>query len=663
LCLEELHVEPTPADLIRVASILWGPPHKGSKAGELRFGRHDSKSLDVDNGVWFDHEEGVGGGTRELYEKAGQSLPQSSGEPSLRRPRQIVATYDYNDESGTLLFQTVRFASGSPRFLQRQPDGRGGWDWNIAGVRRVLYRLPELLAADDDEPVVVPEGEKDVDRLRANGLAATCNPMGAGKWLPEHTEALRGRDILLLPDNDNAGREHSARIAAALAGVARSIVTINLPGLPEKGDVSDWFNQGHTADDLIELYRVTPLNVPGQEPLAEPPPRNMRAQLLPDVPLNLIPPRPWVYGNFLLRGHTAVLGARDGGGKGQIAIGIALGLITGRFDILHEKVRQTGPVAIISYEDDRDEWQRRIGAACLVHGLDYGLARQSFYFLDLPDRRIVLAELLNGKTLFPDGDEIIAALRDIGAVAFIIDPFNHAHQVQDGNSNVLIAQVAGETERIAAMSRTAGLVLHHVRKGSEGKVDDLMGATALRATFRSCRILQGMDAKTAESFDLDEPWRYIRIADSKENYSIPADQAFWYRLASIGLPNGTDEYPDGDNVGVATHWTPPSPFAGLDWGLVLSVLGQIDRGMEDGYRYSSSRQATKRWAGNLLIEADKPAELAGRIIAGWLDSGLLRNEEYHNPDSKDQPGLVVDATKLAAMRNAAAAPGIDVSDL
>lgn len=657
-------MEPTSADLIRVASILWGPPHKGSKAHEIRFGREDSKKLDLDKLVFHDFETKTGGGWVELYRLAGEPLPTRDEQPAIRR--RIVATYDYVDESGKLLFQTVRYASGKPRFHQRQPDGKGDWIWSIINpyVRRVLYRLPELLGEDEEEIVWLAEGEKDVDRMRATGFASTCNPMGAEKWLPEYSEVLRGRRVAVLADNDEAGRKHTAQISASLDGVAASIKIIELPGLEkEKDDISDWFNLGHTADELIELYRVTPLYVPGQEPVAEPPPRNMRAQLLPDVPLNLIPPRPWVYGNFLLRGHTAVLGARDGGGKGQIAIGIALGLITGRFDILHEKVRQTGSVAIISYEDDRDEWQRRIGAACLVHGVDYGLARQSLYFLDLPDRRIVLAELLNGRTLFPDGDEIIAALRDIGAVAFIIDPFNHAHQVQDGNSNVLISQVAGETERIAAMSRTAGLVLHHVRKGSEGKVDDLMGATALRATFRSCRILQGMDKETAESFDLDEPWRYIRIADSKENYSKPADKAFWYRLASIGLPNGTDEYPDGDNVGVATHWTPPSPFAGLDWGLVISVLGQIDRGMEDGYRYSSSRQATKRWAGNLLVEADNTAEMAARIIAGWLDSGLLRNEEYHNPDSKDQPGLVVDATKLAAMQNAAAAPGIDVSDL
>jgi len=91
---------------------------------------------------------------------------------------QIVATYDYCDEAGELLFQVVRFHPKN--FRQRRPQPGGGWDWRVKGVRVVPYRLPELIAADPAATVFIPEGEKDCDRLASIGLIATTNAGGAG---------------------------------------------------------------------------------------------------------------------------------------------------------------------------------------------------------------------------------------------------------------------------------------------------------------------------------------------------------------------------------------------------------------------------------------------------------------------------------------------------
>ena len=74
-------------------------------------------------------------------------------------------------------------------FRQRKPDGAGGWDWRLNGARRVLYRLPavlEAVAARRGRDVVV-EGEKDVHALEKLGIAATCNPGGAGKWSRQYS--------------------------------------------------------------------------------------------------------------------------------------------------------------------------------------------------------------------------------------------------------------------------------------------------------------------------------------------------------------------------------------------------------------------------------------------------------------------------------------------
>src|SRR5439155_18351863 len=124
------------------------------------------------------------------------------------------------------------------------------WVWNLDGVRRVLYRLPELVAADPSIPVYITEGEKDVEALVAFGLVATTNPQGAGKWKQDYNRHLRDRDAVLLPDNDDKGREHVEQVAANLRGIAASVRIVELPGLPEKGDVSDWLAAGGTRAAL-----------------------------------------------------------------------------------------------------------------------------------------------------------------------------------------------------------------------------------------------------------------------------------------------------------------------------------------------------------------------------------------------------------------------------
>jgi putative DNA primase/helicase len=103
------------------------------------------------------------------------------------------------------------------------------------GVRRVLYRLPELLRAVD---VFIVEAEKDADNLLKLGLTATSNLGGSGKWRDEYTESFQAHQhVVVIPDNDEPGRKHANHVAAALSGKVASIKILELPGLPAKGDV------------------------------------------------------------------------------------------------------------------------------------------------------------------------------------------------------------------------------------------------------------------------------------------------------------------------------------------------------------------------------------------------------------------------------------------
>ena len=173
--------------------------------------------------------------------------PSTSGNGA----RHIVAVYDYLTEGGALLCQSVRYEPKD--FRQRRPDGAGGYVWNLKGVRRVLYRLPELLESDKQATVFIVEGEKDVDRLASFGLTATTNIGGAGKWRAEYNEPLRGHHVCILPDNDDAGAKHAAEVAASLHGTAASVKVAHLPNLPPKGDVSDYLSAGGTRDELMRF--------------------------------------------------------------------------------------------------------------------------------------------------------------------------------------------------------------------------------------------------------------------------------------------------------------------------------------------------------------------------------------------------------------------------
>lgn len=165
-----------------------------------------------------------------------------------------MARYPYVDRAGSLLFEVVRYLkpNGEKVFRQCRPDGRGGVIWNLDGIERIPYRLPALLNA---ETVYLPEGEKDVHTLEAWGLVASCNPGGSGNstlyagW----ADYFRDRHIVILPDNDEPGRKHAAEVAAALSRVAASVRMVELPGLPAKGDVTDWRDAGGTFERLREL--------------------------------------------------------------------------------------------------------------------------------------------------------------------------------------------------------------------------------------------------------------------------------------------------------------------------------------------------------------------------------------------------------------------------
>lgn len=232
----------------------------------------------------------------------------------------IIATYDYTDAEGKLLYQVIRYAPKD--FRQRRPDGAGAWVWNLKGVKPVLYRLPEVQKAiTEGRTVYICEGEKDTDALRDKGLTATTNSGGAGKWRTEYGEALAGASVVIIPDKDAPGQRHAAKVAASLYGKARSLKVVevsNRDGHQVK-DVSDWLEAGGTLSELERLASEVPEWKPNENGIS--------LVCMADVKPEFVD---WLWHPYIPKGKLTLLEGDPGVGKSWISLAIATAVSLGK---------------------------------------------------------------------------------------------------------------------------------------------------------------------------------------------------------------------------------------------------------------------------------------------------------------------------------------------
>lgn len=253
-----------PASNGKVRDVCLSPEHGDS---------NPSCDYDVKKNCWHCKVCDTGGGYRELVLHA---LPELKNKPAAsiwlqthglavsiqQQWESADALYDYADEDGKLLLQVGRWNGPPKEFRQRMPDGNGGWLFTLKELkRRVPFKLPQLISSiKRGETIYVCEGEKDCLSLYKLGLMATTNPQGAKwKWPLEWTEYFTGaKRVVVIADNDKAGRGAAAQRAGIIARGCADVCLIRaLPGVGEKGDVSDWLAiEGNDAAALAKIDGV-----------------------------------------------------------------------------------------------------------------------------------------------------------------------------------------------------------------------------------------------------------------------------------------------------------------------------------------------------------------------------------------------------------------------
>lgn len=207
--------------------------------------RNPSMSIDPEKGVWNCHA-GCGGGDvirllamlrnmsdGEFMKEEGIGVEVEQRPIAKTVDRRVVAYYSYEDENAKQLFEVIRYEPKD--FRQRHRTETGDWVWDMQGVRRVLYQLPQVMQS---QTVIVSEGEKDAENLTRLGFVGTCNVGGAGKWLDSYSESLAGKDVIIAGDGDKPGQDHAELVTASVASKAKTVRVLRFPANCK--DVSDF---------------------------------------------------------------------------------------------------------------------------------------------------------------------------------------------------------------------------------------------------------------------------------------------------------------------------------------------------------------------------------------------------------------------------------------
>jgi AAA domain/CHC2 zinc finger len=433
-----------------------------------------SLSISISKGAFKCHGCGASGGLLDFEQKfsscdkdtALTRIAEIVGESHLNFGQQPEAIYPYTDAFGKLLFQVVRYPG--KRFSQRKPDEKGGWIYKTQGMKMVLYNLPEVTSAHN---VVIAEGEKDANNLKAalteagiKDIAVTTSPRGAGKWQDEFAIFLAGKQVLIIPDNDEPGRQHAEQVALSCFRYAKGIKVLKLPDLPEKGDASDYL-KSHPVTSLFALSKETLWWKP---PISE----TTLFMTVPQFREHAADHIDWLVEGLIQHGANGMVISRPKSGKSFTILDLAIALASGQkwLDFFVPKRVKT---ALVSREDHSGltQWRER--------KISEGRGLSS---LDLDGWLHINAKGLKPKIMLDYPDDVkllIADLKRYQTEFLILDVMRVLHGAEE-NDNTEMQKIIDVLNHIQEETKASICLIHHDNKREDASLTErARGASAI----------------------------------------------------------------------------------------------------------------------------------------------------------------------------------------
>jgi hypothetical protein len=469
--------------------------------------------------------------------------------PTTTNGAQAELVYRYADDAGTLRYEVIR--RPPKKFLQRRPDptGKNGWTWDLDNVTRIPYRLVNLtIAAENGLTAWVVEGEKDVERLIGLGLTATTNAGGAKwPWPDEWAEHFRGlHQAIVIADNDDPGRTAALQRAKVIARTVPDVRIIEqLPGVPAKGDVTDWLNAGGTLEELAELAEraptITDLADTEDDDLSYL--DRLRQQLLVgDAIMNLPPPKPLIDG-LLDQNSLAALYGRAGSFKSFVAIDWALSVSTGSWWFGQQVVK--GRVLYVVAE----------GAVGVPQRVDaWKHARRTWSLGDIIWLPVPVDIFHAGHAL-----DVARLARELNPTLIVIDTLARSVPTADENSAKDMGQVVLNADRLRRATGACVLVVHHTgRDEARGMRGSTVLEGAMDTTLECRKNEDGAVEITSTKQKNSQSGQRLRFAMAKERDSLVlaewrGDQTDEIGVTAEAMLTTLHEIDTGEGV-TATIW-------------------------------------------------------------------------------------------------------------
>lgn len=447
---------------------------------------------------------------------------------------------------------------------------------------------------------------------------------------------------------DFAAAERTLRQAFEDGKAARRIVPEAAPAFDPSG--LGIFRQKETTGEISP-------GTPGASKTADPAPGEI-SPTSPQSPLwvdidawepQAIPRRPWVVPNYLMRGSVSVLSGQGAGGKSSLVVAWTISAATGA-PIGEFKPPQ--PLICVNYntEDDQDEQRRRYSAALADAGKEpRDIARRVLRCGPQSIGTLFERDQQTGRVVPTTAMQALEYLcEQSGADVLICDPLAELHNAEE-NDNTAMRAVVAAFRGMAQRLGIAILILHHDRKGNNapGDMDRMRGASSITGAVRVMLTLTTMSQEEAEKFNIppDQRRRHFRVDGAKSNYA-PAQDAEWWRLSGVEIPNG-------ETVAAARPWSPPGAFDGIAMSTCVAILEAMQRGLS-GAPYGSQGKARGELFAMLAAEPfNLPKGQASALIAAWLSTGTITEQaDCPSPNSNHRrSGFVVNPAKISEMRH------------